>query len=706
MSNTSEEHSPTPGAQGSEETFDADLQDAVAKCITLGSQELSDLNGYTVSQCDNEIHDIVAFMKQPTGKPRATASVLGRLTLLYHRKAELQAAEHIEQLTALQTSYQAEQETVSILKHQFDEMSKRVADKEKEFQQFREDSRNLQTRLLAAERQAREESAVGEGLVTQNPETAGAALPDLRSGPRVTSTSIEAAPDQSQPQSIIEGLQAELRESKARELALAKKLDKAQQVAQPIQVTPHDPIARVREPRLDPESSSRYLSLGKYPPSPPVPHEREMGAPQSQSAFHSVSPRSTTPFEGRRTSPLAEADYHPPFLTDYQDVAPPPVSEPYSWHDSHPGYSSTPQVPSTSRKGGLRPPHRGLMYPLESEDSDDAVNYRDQGMRTRQLESLARDIERFDPSNRESTIEDYLREVERCLLDLPYASTREKLRLIWKTTSRSVHVFMETLPAPTRDRYSALCQALREEYTHFTDHASATIGAFSIMHKKMEPPKEYYRRLRAAYFQGYNAPGIEEDHGFKSLFLHNLHESVRYDVTMHSRNHNLDMQEIRRYAQIAWETRVRTGRLTDHGARVLEIQAPAQPDLTLEGREKPRARDSTRPNFQAHQPFCQQGGRPNQRANDRDQLHNQGRPRQQNPVQTNRKVQFEPHNRPGVKFGERTHNPIKGKNFEQSNMEEFIRKCVTETMRGMNISNQPPVQPQSPKKPGAKQPPA
>ncbi|KAM3619846.1 uncharacterized protein V6R79_014563 [Siganus canaliculatus] len=165
----------------------------------------------------------------------------------------------------------------------------------------------------------------------------------------------------------------------------------------------------------------------------------------------------------------------------------------------------------------------------ESKDSDEAFLLQDEGLRTRQLESLARDIERFDPSSKETNVYDYLREVDRCLLDIPHPSCREKLKLVWQTTTRSVHAFIETLPPAIRDRYSALCRALREEYSTYSNLASAIQGALGIQQKRSESPKEYFRRLRAAYFQGHNAPGLEEEPAFKALFLNNLHSDIQWD---------------------------------------------------------------------------------------------------------------------------------------------------------------------------------
>lgn len=45
----------------------------------------------------------------------------------------------------------------------------------------------------------------------------------------------------------------------------------------------------------------------------------------------------------------------------------------------------------------------------------------------------------------------------------------------------------------------------------YADQASATLSAFAITQKRSESPQEYYRRLRAAYFQGRNALGLEEE---------------------------------------------------------------------------------------------------------------------------------------------------------------------------------------------------
>ncbi|XP_070402016.1 uncharacterized protein [Nothobranchius furzeri] len=263
-------------------------------------------------------------------------------------------------------------------------------------------------------------------------------------------------------------------------------------------------------------------------------------------------------------------------------------------------------------------PRAHQRYPAPSEtdrgsESEDDAPYRESGLRVRQIESLAKDIERFDPNTNESNVDDYLREIERCLLDLPAPSSREKLKLIWKTTSRTVHGFMETLPSDIRDRYSSLCRALRDEYATYADSASATMGAFSIKHGRNEPPREYYRRLKSAYFQGRNGPGLEEDPAFRSLFIHNLHECVRSEVSMYCRIKKLTTQEIRRYAQQAWEAGGKPQKPDAHH-RVMHLAPDAEPRLELEGTEAPPTKPKSakprpvKPREQSQSPQQGKGG--------------------------------------------------------------------------------------------------
>ena len=172
-------------------------------------------------------------------------------------------------------------------------------------------------------------------------------------------------------------------------------------------------------------------------------------------------------------------------------------------------------------------------------------------LRLKELDLLARDIEPFDPDHQDHNIENYLCEIEQNLADLPSATDWEKIRLIWKTSSRSVHRFIESQPSKIRDCYFQICKALAEEYSTFADET--TITAIQVKQNRSEHPREYYRRLRHAFFQGKNRSGLEEDPAFKSLYLHNLHPCVRTQVTLMTQQDDPSMREIRNMTQIAWE---------------------------------------------------------------------------------------------------------------------------------------------------------
>lgn len=126
---------------------------------------------------------------------------------------------------------------------------------------------------------------------------------------------------------------------------------------------------------------------------------------------------------------------------------------------------------------------------LGTSSSDDTGPTLEHGLRIHQIESLARNIERFGPDSPESNIVDYLRELEHCLFDLLHTSTCEKLKLVWKSTTRGIHVFMETVPPETRDHFSAFCHALLDEYSMYTDPASATLSTLPTIQEKHESPK-------------------------------------------------------------------------------------------------------------------------------------------------------------------------------------------------------------------------
>ena len=172
------------------------------------------------------------------------------------------------------------------------------------------------------------------------------------------------------------------------------------------------------------------------------------------------------------------------------------------------------------------------------------------------LEFLAKDIALFDPDNCDQHIDDYFRELDNCLVDLPHATEREKIKLLWKTSSKAVHKFIQCQPPRVRNDFSNIRQALTEEFSSPADEIDCMVAALQIKHSRLENPRDYYKRLRYVYFQGKNAPGLEENPTFKSLFLRNLHPCVRTHVVLMTFKGIPSMLELRKLTQVAWETAV------------------------------------------------------------------------------------------------------------------------------------------------------
>ena len=115
-----------------------------------------------------------------------------------------------------------------------------------------------------------------------------------------------------------------------------------------------------------------------------------------------------------------------------------------------------------------------------------------------ELEFIAR--EHFEPDNCDNHFDDYLSLLYHSLIDLPPATQREKVKLVWKTNSKAVRKFIQTKPPRVRNDNRELCQALKGEFSSAADEATAMVAAIQVKHSRREHPRDYYIRLRHAYF--------------------------------------------------------------------------------------------------------------------------------------------------------------------------------------------------------------
>lgn len=147
--------------------------------------------------------------------------------------------------------------------------------------------------------------------------------------------------------------------------------------------------------------------------------------------------------------------------------------------------------------------------------------------RLHQLRELTQDTEVFNPDSPGSNIELYLKDVNYSLSYIPEANMADKLLLLRKTTSHSVHGFWEWQHPAVAENYYELFRALRAEYTMYQNPSASCLSALQIRQNHYETQREYYECLHRVYFAGTDSPREEEDIMFKSLFISNLHPAIK-----------------------------------------------------------------------------------------------------------------------------------------------------------------------------------
>ncbi|KAF0039213.1 hypothetical protein F2P81_007448 [Scophthalmus maximus] len=437
------------GAEALQSQIDPALKDVVADLIHISTTEQEMHSNYSVSQCNAKLQELLDYTDNPAGKPERTIQdVVGEMFLVFHHRAQLQATERQSQIARLQSENSRLQSENSSLQCGNYDLRREVQHAQTELDRAQGECEIMFAGLQSAQRET-ENRCVGQASqvsIAAKQATQKSDIPDL----------YLVSPNVRDDQRISLASEANL----SRRFEFLRLRD---------ETTPDQQEMHVRS-RAAPDSAiSNLVVIDEY-----------RAPPSARSWVGSALRHGTTPPSGISRPSLrfdVRRDEYPE-VRNSTGSGPPLTSELRSRrvHDN--------RIPSPEPRGRSHSHCYGDLSDSGSSDSDGPRAHQHQGLRTRQLESLARDIECFDPSSQDSNVADYLREIERCLIDLPRATPREKLKLIWKTTARSVHVFMETLPPDTRDCYHTLRKALREEYSPFTDEASATLGAFAIMLKK------------------------------------------------------------------------------------------------------------------------------------------------------------------------------------------------------------------------------
>ncbi|KAM3608871.1 uncharacterized protein V6R79_005962 [Siganus canaliculatus] len=517
------EYTPQERSKAPLRVEEPDVPFLVTQTVKMIGAEADNLKPLTVSRCESRIQELLACV-QPAAETRTSLLVLGQLVLLYHHKSQLQAQEHARQLSQLQSRLQVAECDKSWLVTEARTVKEEALCARREIQ-------TLRAQLMASQ------PSPTEWIYSeQGDQTSDLSDPFTFNPPQTSQVQAAVFPPSEVPKAqSTEDLRCHLVE----EAELKATLQRNFKVAGPWE---EDPLI----PELQAESVT-------------TPSPLQVSDLKDQDSFR--APLMTQLAEDRSVPPKRQSYLHE---LSGLDFGPPPSREPPAvptkpvCHQPRLGPQQLQQLPLLLGRGLQRPQCPNLCQHTESDNSDGLCAPQKGGLRLRLLEFLARDIECFNPDRKDSNIDDYLREVERCLLDLPQPSDREKLKLVWRTTARSVHRFMQTLSPATRHSYPDLCRALQEEYSTYSNLVSAMEAALKTRQEKSEPPKQFYWRLRSAYFQGRNAPGLEEDPAFRALFLNNLHSDIQWFVNHQCRNNKMSVQEIRRFAQEVWSMKCPT----------------------------------------------------------------------------------------------------------------------------------------------------
>ncbi|KAI4887718.1 hypothetical protein NFI96_006847 [Prochilodus magdalenae] len=167
------------------------------------------------------------------------------------------------------------------------------------------------------------------------------------------------------------------------------------------------------------------------------------------------------------------------------------------------------------------------------------------GPSDRELDKIARNIIRFEPRPEGSNdVIAYLKDIDYYLRRFPHVTIDHKIYLIKVTSNRDVSSFIERQTDYVRSHYDALCQALVEEFSEYTEQ-TGLIAASTVKQLSQESPQLYYKRLFHTYFGARNEPGMEEDLHFKTLFVENLHPSTSYHLGVAACPRTLSSKQLR-----------------------------------------------------------------------------------------------------------------------------------------------------------------
>ncbi len=236
-------------------------------------------------------------------------------------------------------------------------------------------------------------------------------------------------------------------------------------------------------------------------------------------------------------------------------------------------------------------PSEELYITTEPEESATASRRSSHGLDLKDLDKLARNIGKFNPSVPNSqNVQAYLQDIDFHLEMRPNVTDKDKLYLLRTTSSPEVRSFLDRQPVNTKTDYQRLRKALIKEFAD-PESDQGLVAALETRQGRHETPQAYYSRLRQAYFGTRNDSDMEDELNFKTLFLRNLHPGISPHLGVLACPRTMNTQQLRDLVQKAYYKQKMASEKCVKTPAVLDFNTQHH-ELALEGTQR---QDSAKP---------------------------------------------------------------------------------------------------------------
>ncbi len=236
-------------------------------------------------------------------------------------------------------------------------------------------------------------------------------------------------------------------------------------------------------------------------------------------------------------------------------------------------------------------PSEELYITTEPEESAAASRRSSHGLDLKDLDKLARNVGKFNPSVPNSQkVQAYLQDIDFHLEMRPNVTDKDKLYLLRTTSSPEVRSFLDRQPVNTKTDYQRLRKALIKEFAD-PESDQGLVAALEMRQGRHDTPQAYYSRLRQAYFGTRNESDMEEELNFKTLFLRNLHPGISHHLGILACPRTMNIQQLRDLVQKAYGKQKMASEKSAKTPAVLDLNTQHH-ELALEGTQ---CQDSAKP---------------------------------------------------------------------------------------------------------------